>query len=440
MEDALIIRGGVQLRGEVELSGSKNIALKVIIAALLVQGEVVLHNVPKIGDVEELLHLLKLLGVHVTHESENTLRIQSGSIAHSEVDLLHGSKIRVSFLLFAPLLHQFGKCRIPNPGGCRLGARSIDRIVEGLVQLGAQVEYDSETGYYDARLDGNPSGTYRFAKPSHTGTELLIMFAALGNSEVVIENAALEPEIDQLILFLTQCGASIMREGSRIVVRGVERLRQTVEYVVAADRNEAVTFATLAVASRGSIHLKNISENDFPAFVEAIRRTGSHVQQNGNGITFARNGDILPVSVVTKPHPGFMTDWQPNWAVLMTQATGESTIHETIFENRFAYVEELLKLGANIEYFQPIVERPSETYQFSYDSNQVYQQAIRIVGPSELHGGALQVHDLRAGATLLIGALIAHGESVITNVQTLDRGYDSIETKIASLGGRIKRV
>ncbi len=440
MEDAFVIQGGSKIEGEIALAGSKNIALKVLIAAMLVDGEVVIRNVPRIGDVEELLHLMQLLGVAISWDSEHTIRIDSRQMSESEVDLLHGSKIRVSFLLFAPLLQRFGQCRIPNPGGCRLGARSIDRIVEGLVQLGAEVEYESDTGFYDARLAAKPRGTYRFAKPSHTGTELLIMFATLGEDEVVIENAALEPEIDELIAFLTHCGARIHREGARIAVKGVSRLQQAQEYAVAPDRNEAVTYATLAIASGGSIHLTNITEDQFPSFVEAIRRTSSVVEARGEGIYFKAPEVIEPVSIVTQVHPGFMTDWQPNWAVLMTQAKGTSTIHETIFENRFAYVEELLKLGADINYYQPVVDNPRDVYQFSYNPDDIYLQAIEIRGPTELHGGALQVHDLRAGATLLIGALIAQGESVITNIQTLDRGYEAIEKKVNALGGHVKRV
>ena len=440
MDDAFVIQGGSKIEGDVFLSGSKNIALKVLIAAMLVDGEVVIRNVPRIGDVEELLHLMELLGVRISRDSAHTIRIDARQMNTSEVDLLHGSKIRVSFLLFAPLLHHFGECRIPNPGGCRLGARSIDRIVDGLVQLGAEVEYESDTGYYDARLSGKPQGTYRFTKPSHTGTELLIMFAALGREEVSIENAALEPEIDELILFLTRCGAHIRRDGAHITVTGVHRLQQAQEYSVAPDRNEAVTFATLAIASGGSIHLKNIKEEQFPTFVEAIRRTSTTVAATDDGIVFEAPAQIKPVDIVTQVHPGFMTDWQPNWAVLMTQAQGTSTIHETIFENRFAYVEELLKLGATISYFQPSLDNPTEVYQFSYNPDDVYLQAIKIHGPTELHGGALHVHDLRAGATLLIGALIAQGESVITNIQTLDRGYEAIEKKINALGGHVKRV
>lgn len=439
-ENALIIQGGKPLHGDVILSGSKNIALKVLIAALLVQGEVVIHNVPRIGDVAELMHLMKLLGATVELDEKNTARIDASTMSKSEVDLLHGSKIRVSFLLFAPLLQAFNTCRIPNPGGCRLGARSIDRIVDGLISLGAQVTYDSETGYYDAKKTMPATGSFSFSKPSHTGTELLIMYACVGSGEVLIENAALEPEIDELIVFLNRCGARIDRQGTTIRVQGVERLRQVEPYSVAADRNEAVTFAILGIATGGSIRLRNIREDNFPAFMAAIRQTGSLVEVDEQGICFSGQGEIAPVSVSTAPHPGFMTDWQPNWAVLMTQASGESTIHETIFENRFAYVEELQKLGADIEYYQPQVERPQEVYQFSYDPAENYTQAIRIRGKTELHGGALHVHDLRAGATLLIGALIARGESVISNIQVMDRGYESIEQKIQALGGMIKRV
>jgi len=438
MEDTYIVNGGRPIKGEVKLSGAKNLALKAIIASLMFEGKVELHNVPRIRDVEELLNLVKSLGVAV-HFEQNTLHMDITTLTTNEVDLLYASQLRVSFMLFAPLMHRFGSCRIPNPGGCRLGARSIDRIVEGLSALGATIEYDSDSGFYEAVKSKAPLGTYTFNKPSHTGTELLLMFAALGEHKITIKNAALEPEIDELVSFLNECGARIVRSGSTFHIEGVKALKQTKPFTIFSDRNEAVTFAALAVAGRGSVRLTNIAPHLLESFIGALRKTGSKVECEQNAISISYSGRILPSDVVTGVHPGFMTDWQPNWTVLMTQAQGDSTVHETIFENRFAYVDELVKLGADIDYIDPNVEDPQSVYQFNYDPSGQYRQMVRIHGGAQLHAGALHIHDLRAGAALLVGALIAQGESVISNASMLERGYERIEQKIQALGGDVKR-
>ena len=205
MEDAYVIRGGKKLNGEVTLSGAKNVALKTIIAALMFDSKVILKNIPRINDVIELIHLVSKLGVK-TKLDGNTLEIDSSNFSENRVDLLHASRIRVSFMLFAPLLHKFGRCFIPNPGGCRLGARPIDRIIDGMRKLGIDVKYNHDTGYYEASINGKSSETYTFDKPSHTGTELLVMLSLFGNGKTVLKNTALEPEVDEFIYFLNQSG------------------------------------------------------------------------------------------------------------------------------------------------------------------------------------------------------------------------------------------
>lgn len=440
MEDAFYIQGGKQLNGQVTLSGAKNLALKVIIASLLFDSKVTLKNVPRINDVTELLHLISKLGAKTTWHDDHTLEIDPTTLTASDVDLLHASKIRVSFLLFAPLLHKFRSCRIPNPGGCRLGQRPIDRIVGGMEALGANVDYDSLSGYYSAELKDDPKGSYTFPKPSHTGTELLLMFAARGSHDIVLKNAATEPEIDDLIVFLNGAGALIKRHGNDIHVKGVASLTQKKAFHITSDRNEAVTFALLGLASKGSVTVGPIDPKLLDTFIDVVKKTGSEVVTNNDHITFTYKDRIKPVDVTTMPHPGFMTDWQPNWAVLMTQADGESIVHETIFENRFAYVSQLKKLGASIKFTDVHVSHPEKVYQFNYEAKRVYKQAIKVTGGKPLHGGVLKIADLRAGATLLIGALIASGESVLLNASTLERGYEDIVTKVSRLGGEIKRV
>jgi UDP-N-acetylglucosamine 1-carboxyvinyltransferase len=440
MENVYNIVGGKPLSGTVTLSGAKNVSLKTIIAALLFESPVTLERVPRIKDVEELIHLITLLGVNCEFIEKNTLRIDASGLKHNNVDLLHASKIRVAFLLFAPLLARFGECYIPNPGGCRLGERSIDRIVEGMKALGATVDYDSTSGYYHAVLSKSVSGTYRFAKPTHTGTELLILMGILGDGEVTIENASLEPEIDELIQMLSESGATLMRTGENIHVNGVKSLKQEKPFMIGSDRNEAVTYATLGLATGGTITIKSIHPSRLESFIDAVKKTGCTVEVDSEEITFSRGSELNAIDITTAPHPGFMTDWQPNWAILMTQATGTATIHEMVFENRFAYVEELRKLGAHIEYIDLEVAEPEKAYHFNWTAEHQSKQAIKIWGKEELHGAALKMLDLRAGASLLVAALVAHGESVVQGASTLERGYEDVVEKITALGGTIKKV
>ncbi|MBI2049339.1 UDP-N-acetylglucosamine 1-carboxyvinyltransferase [Candidatus Roizmanbacteria bacterium] len=440
MEDAYIIRGGKKIEGSVRLSGAKNVSLKLIIAALLLDTKVVLENVPRISDVHELIHLVKNLGVKADFMSKNTLEIDPSSLTGNKVDLLHASKTRVSFMLFAPLLHKFGNCLIPNPGGCRIGARPIDRIIAGMKKLGAKIIYNHETGYYEAKLETKPQGEYTFQKPTHTGTELLVMFSVFGKGTIAIINPAPEPEIDELIGFLNAVGANIRRKKDRILVKGVSKLKQKKPFIVNSDRNEATTFATLGLASKGSMTLENISPSHIQTFIDQVKMTGSGVDLNSNSVNFSFKGSIKPTDIETMPHPGFMTDWQPNWAVLMTQADGDSVIHERIHENRFGYVEELKKLGAKIEFVDPLISNPKEYYDFNYKETEDYQQAIRIHGGTPLHGGVLVTSDLRAGAALVVASLISHGESIVYGASIIDRGYEDFDMKLRMVGGNIKKV
>src|SRR3989344_56968 len=224
MDNAFLIKGGKPLRGSITLSGAKNVALKVIIAALLIDQEVTLKNIPRINDVDELLHLIRSLGAKADFSEKHTVVIDGRTLNTNKVDLLHASKIRVSFMLFAPLLYKFSKCYVPNPGGCRIGARPIDRIVSGMKNLGVDLDYDSETGYYYARMKDKPGGYYKFPKETHTGTELLIMLSVLGKNKVELENTALEPEIDDLIRFLNLAGADIKKNGKKITIKAVNKL------------------------------------------------------------------------------------------------------------------------------------------------------------------------------------------------------------------------
>jgi UDP-N-acetylglucosamine 1-carboxyvinyltransferase len=444
-EDAFIVKGGVPLRGTVKLSGAKNVALKVLIASLLYEEPVSFQNIPHLKDIIELGHLLRSTGASVKFEEGNMTIDPRTALSH-EVDLLHGSKMRVSFMLFAPFLKKFGKARIPNPGGCRIGARPIDRMISLMDAFGVRTTYDSETGYYDATLDGKElqGAQFTFNKKTHTGTELAILLAVLARGHSIIGNAALEPEIDDLINFLNTSGASIQRSGEEIHIDGVEGLRApALPYAIACDRNNAVTYAIFGLATDGDVTVEGAQTCYLDVFFEYLDRINAGYEKSDTGIRFFRKGDLHASEVMTSPEPGFMTDWQAPWAVLMTQAHGISTIHETVFENRFGYVAELNKLGAHIEFYQPEVENPHELYQFDIHDIETFrqsQQGIRIYGPTALHWGALRVTDMRAGATLLIGACIAHNETVVIGASEIDRGYDNIEVHLAKLGANIRRL
>lgn len=441
-EDAFIIHGGNKLEGKVSISGAKNVALKTMIAALLFDGKVVLNNIPVINDVKELLRLINSLGARAKFIDRNIVEIDSSTVDKNKVDLLHASKTRVSFMLFAPLLQKFKECFVPNPGGCRIGSRPIDRIIDGMRELGVKVQYDSESGYYQSNISHEGiQGEYTFEKPSHTGTELLLMLSVVGRNNVVLHNVALEPEVDELIDFLNEGGASINKVDTTIIVQGVGKLSQKKEFTISSDRNEAVTFAALAIATKGNIEVKNVNPIAIKTFVDTLKKAGGGIEvASDKAMRFYYDNELIATSIETSPHPGFMTDWQPNWAVLMTQARGESVIHERVFENRFAYVSELRKLGAKIDFISPDVGDPDSHYYFNYDVSQSYKQAIKIHGPTNLHNGVLTIADLRAGASVVIAALVARGESVVNGAPILERGYENFTGKITMLGGNITKI
>lgn len=441
MENAYVIKGGKPLKGEVKLSGAKNMALKAIIAALMFEGNVVLENIPRISDVQELIHLINNLGGQASFTDKNTVLINGDTLNTNKVDLLHGSKIRASFMMFAPLLYRFKKAYIPNPGGCRLGARPIDRVVDGMKALGVKVTYNSSTGYYAAATNSHVEGEYTFKKSTHTGTELLIMIGLLSNEHITIHGAALEPEIDDLIQFLTEGGSRIIRQDRKITVYGARKLKQNKPYKIMPDRIEAMTYAVLGILTHGDVKISSVKKNHIQAFLDVIEKAGAGIESlPDNEWRFFNKGPLHNFHVETGAYPGFLTDWQPLAAVIMTQAEGESTIHERIFENRFNYVSELRKLGSIIDFIDNPVEKPSEFYDFNYDPTQKHQQAIKIKGPQTFHNGVVTMSDIRAGVTLAIAALLAPGESFVHGASLTERGYEDFVEKVRKLGGNIKKI
>lgn len=439
--DKFIVSGGTPLKGEISVAGAKNVALKVLVASILTDEEMVIHNVPQIRDVYFMLEVLKVLGVESVANG-HTVRVKHTHIENAKVPLDVGARLRASSMVMGPLLARYGKAVTPNPGGCRLGARPIDRHIDALGELGADITYDSNDGYFYGKAKGLRGATITFPKNTHTGTETLILAAVLAQGQTILENAAEEVEIDDLISCLNAMGAKIKRiEPRKIVIDGVSSLHGT-ECTIMSDRNEEVTFAIAAVMTGGDIVVKNSSRGNLKSFLAAFTKAGGHYQSIDETTTrYTLSGILQPTDIVTGQYPGFMTDWQAPWAVLMTQARGVSTIHETVFESRFSYVSELKKMGADIEFYDPRVPSPEDYYNFNWaDRVEGNHQAIRITGPTRLHNAVLEINDLRAGATLVLAALSAPGESIIHGVEQVDRGYEKIEERLRALGANIERV
>ena len=435
-----IITGGNRLTGTVRVSGSKNVALKALVAACLTSETVTIHNVPLISDFYVMVNIMRELGAKVDLE-EHTAKITMDTFSTHEISLEEAAKARTSSMFISPLLARIGEAIIPNPGGCRLGARPVDRTIDGIRALHVDINYHSEDGYFHAKTSGLVGNTYLFDKNTHTGTETLILAAVLAQGTTVLKNAAEEPEINDLIDLLNAMGARVYRSGAReITIEGVEKLHGC-EYSISPDRNEVVTFAIAAAMTEGDITVETAHIKGIKEFLEKYETVGGKYEEVDGGIRFFAEGPLIATDVTTQIYPGFMTDWQAPWAVLMTKAEGVSTIHETVFENKFGYVEDLEKMGAHIELFNPDVMDKEAFYNFNLeDDKPEYFHAIKIFGPTKLHNGIMTMVDIRAGAAVVVAALAAEGTSTIFGIEKLDRGYENFEGRLQKLGAHIERV
>lgn len=435
-----VITGGNKLQGEISIAGAKNAALKVLVAACLTEEKVVIHNVPLIADLFVMIEIMKELGISVDL-NDHTVTIEAKKFAHSSIPLDMGARARTSSMFIGPLLARTNEAIIPNPGGCRLGARPIDRTVEGVSQLGVDITYHSEDGYFHAKTKGLKATNYRFPKSTHTGTETMIIAAALADGTTILDNAAEEPEINDVITLINAMGGNVKRTASRqITVVGSKQLHGA-EFTISPDRIEVATFAIAAVITGGDIFVKDAHKAHIDAFMEKYRATGAGFEIKENGIRFFANGTLKAVDVTTGIHPGFLTDWQAPCAILMTQAEGISSVHETVFENKFGYIKDLKRMGAKIKLYNPEVIDREATYNFNLeDDRPEYFHAVRIEGPTQLHNAVMTTLDIRAGAAIVLAALIAEGTSTIYGIEKLDRGYEGFETRLSSLGADIKRV
>lgn len=438
--DSLIVYGGNKLTGQVRVSGAKNVAMKVILASILTDDKIICRGVPHISSVNQTAKVLEILGGKIKFEN-HCFEAEGKTINNFKIPLEMGGMVRTSTMVIGPLLARFGRAIVPNPGGCRLGARPIDRHIEGLKKMGAEIEYVN--GYFNAVASRLHGAEYTFEKSTHTGTETLILAAVLAEGKTVLKNAAEEPEIDDLIKMLNLMGAKIKRiKDKRIIeITGVDKLHGVTHEII-PDRNEVVTFAIAALMTGGDVTVVNAKQEDLTTFLKKLDEIGAKWEKTENGLRFVGGGVYRATDIVTGSHPGFMTDWQPLWTAFATQFVGKSVIHETVFEDKFKFAEELLKMGAHIELFNPKVENPETFYNFNWDDNlPEYRHAAMVSGPTNLHEGILHMMDIRAGAAVLIAALSVNSKnkSVIYDINQLDRGYEKLEERLISLGANIKR-
>jgi len=417
--DTLRIRGGRRLEGELAISGAKNAALPELCAALLTSGRVHLHNVPKLRDVATMLKLLRTMGVVATEgeSGEATISLVAADVSSREAPYELVKTMRASILVLGPLLARFGEARVSLPGGCAIGTRPVDQHIKGLQAMGAEIVVEhGDIVARAARLKGTRITTDMVTV---TGTENLLMAATLAEGETVLENAAQEPEIGDLAEMLIAMGARIEGHGtSRIRVEGVERL-QGVSHRIVADRIEAGTFLCAVAAAGGDVVLRGARADHLQAVVDKLREAGATVDAGEGWVRIRASGRLRAVSVRTSEYPAFPTDMQAQLMALDCIADGTATITETIFENRFMHVNELVRLGAKIE---------------------VDGRVAVVQGVEKLSGATVMATDLRASAGLVIAALVADGETTIDRIYHLDRGYDRMEAKLRTLGADIERV
>lgn len=432
-----IITGGTPLHGSVRVGGAKNASYKLMIASLLADSESRILNFSHISDVELVGEIISYLGGKVNQAGERAIFIDPSDMNGYKIKPEHGAQGRFSTMFIPALLSRFGKAEVPAPGGDKIGKRSLDWHFDGLRALGAKVEY--QDGMFIATTSGLVGTTYRFAKNTHTGTETLIMAAVKAKGRTILENVAQEPEIDDLINYLNKMGAWIRRRPERVIeIEGVKKLNGAIHKLM-PDRNEAVSYACAAIATKGDIIVQNAKKDHLRAFLDQLDNIGAGYEVGDYGIRFFYKGLLRSTKIETDVHPGFMTDWQPLMATVLTQCKGDSIIHEKIMADRFQYIQALREMGAKIEEFEPS-DVNLNSYNFEAGSSNRTQHAIKITGPVALNAGKFKVVDLRHGATLVIAAMAANGVSEIDNIEQIDRGYEELDLRLKSMGAKIERV
>jgi len=419
--DKLLIRGGRSLQGVVDIAGAKNAALPELCACLLTAEPVTLRNVPRLQDVATMLKLIRNMGVQAERGEDGLLRVNAGALHTPEAPYELVKTMRASVLALGPLLARFGHAKVSLPGGCAIGSRPVDQHIKGLTAMGAEIVI--EQGYMVARLQPGLS-KLRGARIATdmvtvTGTENFLMAACLAEGETVLENAAQEPEIPDLAEMLIAMGARIEGHGSsRIRIQGVEQLHGASHQVV-ADRIETGTFLCAVAATGGDVLLRNGRAEHLVAVIDKLRDAGAQVTAVAGGIRVQAAGRLRAQSFRTTEYPGFPTDMQAQFMALNCVSVGTAKVTETIFENRYMHVNELVRLGANI---------------------QIDGKLALVAGVPKLSGATVMATDLRASASLVIAGLVAQGETLVDRIYHLDRGYDQMEAKLRALGADIERI
>lgn len=430
------IIGGTPLKGTVRLGGAKNASFKLMIAAACGKGESRLLNMSSIGDVDVTYRTLEALGVSCSRPGDNTVYIEGNGLSTNTVPKFTGEKSRAATLFAGLLLNKKGSAIIPLPGGCSLGDRPVERHLDGLRAMGASVEC-TDMGFVMKAENGLHGAEYTFEKKSHTGTEALIIAAVLAKGTSVIHNAGLEPEIDDLITFFNAMGGKVKRIGETIEITGVESLHGATHRVM-PDRNEAVSYACMAIATHGDIIVEEARPEHLRAFLAKLDEVGGRYEVRDYGMHFWYEKPLKAADLTTGPEPEFMTDWQPLWTTMMTEAVGISHIVEAVHNNRLAFTSQLNTMGANIELYDP--EGVENLYQFEWPEKKHNFHGARVKGPTPLKGANLTVPDLRGGATLVLAAIMADGESVIDNIELIDRGYEHFDDRLRNLSAKIERI
>ena len=416
-----IITGQQELAGEIDIKGAKNAALKIIPASILSEEKITITNLPDIEDIDKSLKLIETLG-GVIDRGEAVASIDTSNIASIELNSDLAKKFRASILFVGPILARFGEVKFAHPGGCVIGAgsRPIDLFVEGFKALGATVSYDEAGEFYHLKAEKLVGCEYFFSKVSVTGTEALMMTSVLASGKTILKNCAMEPEIEALAHYLNSCGAKISGIGtSIIVIDGVEKIGAG-EFEVIPDRIETGSMAILAVATNSEIKITKCNPGHIESLLNIFDKIGVKYEKGLDWLQMNKTDNFLPYDIKTHEYPGFPTDLQAPYTILMTQAQGTSLIHETIYDRRLFYVDMLSQMGAKITICDP-------------------HRAI-VNGPTKLHGKKLISPDLRAGMAMIIAGLVAEGQTEIDNIYQIDRGYEKIDERLNKLGANIKRI
>ncbi len=413
-----IIKGGNKLSGEISVKGTKNFALKIVPASLLSSETMEISNLPEIEDTSRSIELLNDLGASVQIKDSKYF-INNKNIKSTTISKDIGKKFRASIMFVAPLLARFGEVKFPHPGGCVIGAgsRPIDLFLDGYKSLGAEITH--KDGFYEIKTKKLIGCEYFFTTVSVTATESMLMAATLASGKTVLKNCAMEPEIEELAKYLNKCGAKIQGAGTPIIkIEGVKKLSGG-EIKILPDRIETGTFAIMAAASHSELLIKNCQPKNIQILLEIFKKIGIGYEADEKNLLIKKTNSFSSYNIKTHEYPGFPTDLQSPYTLLMTQATGSALIHETIYDRRLLFSDLLAQMGANIIMCDP--------------------HRIVVNGPTKLQGKQLTSPDLRAGITMILAGLIAEGETTIDNIYQIDRGYENIDNRLRSIGANITR-